>query len=329
MLSLTDSIDALTRAIYGLPPIDVQANTGDAQIAIDDLTAGLLDVSDVPMPTISVEDNATPTIGDITTGLDGLDGLEATTQVTADTGDALTGLDSVDIRIGDLDGRQVAVAATADVTSALSGLESVDINLRGINGNSATVFAFGNNTDAIGKISEARGALGNLNGNTATVNINAVDSASGVIGAVKGALDSLNGRTATSYIKTVNITEFQTIGRAAGGNQLGGVVQSFAYGGVADLVTIYAAEGNRPEIAHFAGGGTALLSNEGYYGVPAHTYISPSNAVGNSSGGDTYHFHIGGSVITENELIGRAAEAIWATEVEEDIRHRLASGVTA
>jgi hypothetical protein len=84
-----------------------------------------------------------------------------------------------------------------------------------------------------------------------------------------------------------------------------------------------------PEQLYFAAGGTAPVFQDRTYVVPPMTYVSPAHANPQlRGGGGTFHFHIAGSVITENELIGRAAEAIWATEVEEDIRHRLASGVT-
>ncbi|MDQ3525412.1 MAG: hypothetical protein M3451_10220, partial [Chloroflexota bacterium] len=67
-------------------------------------------------------------------------------------------------------------------------------------------------------------------------------------------------------------------------------VPHFAGGG---MVPFWAGE-NGPELAHFAGGGTALLSHEGLYAAPPMAYISPNNVVSNEYGGHTFNIAVTG-----------------------------------
>ncbi len=99
-----------------------------------------------------------------------------------------------------------------------------------------------------------------------------------------------------------------------------------AHGGI----LIHAAENNRPEIATFANGGTARLSQEGNYMVPPHTLITPSN-VHRGGGGDVYVSiqtgdWYGGS---RPDLDEWAADSLVPTLAEEWRRDEAASGRAA
>lgn len=163
-----------------------------------------------------------------------------------------------------------------------------------------------------------------LNGDTATTYAETVDRSSGTLDQVRDLINSLDGRTATTYVKTIYSTSGTGI---LGDRQMHGGVPGFASGGV----PFYGAEGDRPEMLHFANGGTMPIFREGLYVAPGGTYVSPPNAnPGLGSGGLSIGpIIIQGSVITERELIGKAAEAIWSVEVQEKIRERVAAGVMA
>ncbi len=83
--------------------------------------------------------------------------------------------------------------------------------------------------------------------------------------------------------RIVDIVTRRSTVNGSGGywNERHGGIPGMAHGGI----LIHAAENNRPEIATFANGGTARLSQEGNYMVPPHTLITPSN-VNRDSGGD-------------------------------------------
>lgn len=85
----------------------------------------------------------------------------------------------------------------------------------------------------------------------------------------------------------------------------GGVIPEYAGGG-----TVFRAGERGAEIARFSNGGTALLPYDGYYMAPAGTYISPHNAVGETSYGGV-NVDFSGAVFNGTT---RADMDAWATE---------------
>jgi hypothetical protein len=99
-----------------------------------------------------------------------------------------------------------------------------------------------------------------------------------VFSANTSAVDAAIGRYSGSSVigtRYINIVT-QAIGGARGAGALHGGMPGYANGG---MVLFRAAENDNPEIAHFANGGSALLSRDGLYAAPPHTLITPSNAV--------------------------------------------------
>lgn len=172
---------------------------------------------------------------------------------------------SYEVDLGGADGAMSEIALLTESITALTDMLY-------------TIFIDGENQDALDAIWTVETELENLDGETATVSINLLDNATNGINAAMSALLALDGSSATTTIRT--IYDNRGIGPA---QALGGMVREYAGGGV----LFRAGEQNRPEIAHFATGGTALIPRDGYYTAPAGTYISPNNAVSNSYGGDT------------------------------------------
>lgn len=155
-------------------------------------------------------------------------------------------------------------------------------------GKKATGYVVGDNSDAMGVIDETVGAMNGLDGTTATVNIYANDLASGAIAAAHAAINALDGRTATTYVNTVR-------GVSYGPTEALGGVPSYAMGGsLGPQIVFKGAEGNRPEMLHYAMGGTAIIEREGYYAAPPMTYVSPHSAnpeLANGAGGWQVNFN--------------------------------------
>lgn len=173
-----------------------------------------------------------------------------------------------------LDGTTIATISLAgDNSGAMTSMGEAVGQLSAIDGTSAILDTLGDNSNALASIGAAQSALAGIDGNTATVSINAVSNVGSVVGAAAAALAGIDGRSATTYIDTV----YRTFGSAAGslfGRAHGGVIPRFASGG---MVPFWGGE-NGPEVAHFAGGGTAILPHEGMYLAPPMTVISPANA---------------------------------------------------
>lgn len=127
------------------------------------------------------------------------------------------------------------------------------------------------------------------------IRMTGAETAIGLAHSVANAINAIP-TSKTSTITTNVVTAYSSTGSPSRGvsgaikeARLGGVVQELATGGVANYVPFYGAEGNRPELLHFANGGTAPIYTEGVYAVPPMTYVSPANAnPGLSGGGDIY-----------------------------------------
>lgn len=142
--------------------------------------------------------------------------------------------------------------------------------------------------------------------------------------AVENAIAAYSGNSVIGT-KVVNIvTAYSSTGRAAGGLANGGLVH-YANGG---LIPVVAAEGNRPELARFANGGTAMLEREGVYALPAMTHITPAHATRGMEHGKievnvTGNTFYGGS---RPDLDEWAAQTLVPAFAEEFRRQREASG---
>lgn len=189
---------------------------------------------------------------------------------------------------------EATATVTADVDPAKTAFAGIAASLLNLDGQSATVYQLGDNSDAIGNIDAVAADLADLDGDSATVYINAVNNAGAEIGSVASQLWALDGQSAT--VTTNYVTRYSTIGPTA---QHGGI-PSYATGGV----VFRGAEGNRPELAHFANGGTALLPRDGLYAAPPMTYISPHNST-TSYGGDINItiYHQGGDVDSFDDMV--------------------------
>lgn len=195
------------------------------------------------------------------------------------------------------------------VDNATPVINEAYANLMAIDGETGEVYMEGQD-NATSVMDGVRAGLNALNGATATVSVYANDWASGVLNGALNAINALDGRTATTYIRTV--------GMAPTASALGGV-PGYASGGI----PVELAEWG-PERLHFANGGMLDIMQRGIYAVPPNTYVSPNNAVSNSYGGDTHvYVSIGGSVVGENDLLGRFASQI----ADEVTRKRTALGV--
>lgn len=159
------------------------------------------------------------------------------------------------------------------------------------------VWAIGRDESAAGMISGYNAREAESLANMYVWAIGNDDSASGMISAYQ----ALDGTTlATTYVNV--LTRSGSVSAYA----LGGTIGGYATGGV----LFRAGEGNRPELAHFPSGGTALIPHDGIYAAPVGTYISPNNATGNVGAGVTVHVHVAGNVTTERELTHAIAKSI-------------------
>ena len=143
---------------------------------------------------------------------------------------------------------------------------------------------------------------------------------------VSSALQAYSGTRVIGTRVVDIVTRNRTVNFGGGPNELHGGIPGMAHGGI----LIRAAENNRPEIATFANGGTARLSQEGNYMVPPHTLITPSN-VNRGGGGDVYVSiqtgdWYGGS---RPDLDEWAADSLVPTLAEEWRRDESASGRAA
>jgi hypothetical protein len=294
IMMLTESIDQLTIAMGGVPPLRVEADTAEAEESLMDF--------------IHRVGNSDGSTIEISVGMD--EAAESTV------------MDFVN-RVGGIADTAVTVTATADTSSALNSFGELVGRLTEVHGQSATVLAYGNNSNALNSIAGASGALGDLDGNVATTYANTVDNASGILGNVSSMLTNLNGRTVTTYVNTVY--RGTNVG-VQGYREMHGGIPGYASGGT--VIPIWAGEAG-PEIAHFAGGGSAWLPREGAYAVPPGTYIEPANSARGEMGGVALAVNIYGNVYGMDDLTEQVTRQLVPTLADELRRHRIAAGVAA
>lgn len=176
----------------------------------------------------------------------------------------------------------MAVLASAGlVKQELDG--SWSVNWEGLNGADSDIARLTESIDALIV------TLGGVPPSVST-EVTVEDNASGPIQEILNLIWSLPDHT-TTVVQTVLETHYRSTG-SSGVLPFahGGSLPAFASGGV----PFWAGE-HGAEIAHFANGGTALIPTEGMYSAPPGTYISPSNAVSNAYGGDTYNITVNGA----------------------------------
>lgn len=277
IMMLTDSVDALTLAMGGVPPLRVEADTAAAEAAIGTIEGLTRDI----------------------------DGRVVRTAVEADTQDAAAGISAVDGLYRELDGRVMRLSAEADTDQAQSAITETINAIGGIDGASATATinavdnASGVTRNAQGVIRSTDGVVGtgtlratdlasgvtraaqsvvsSLAGKSVT--LTAIDNASGPANAAQSAINALSSRsvTLTTYYKTVGSPPSGMIGPT----RLHGGMAEYALGG--NVVPIWAGEAG-PEIAHFPAGGNVMLPREGPYNVPQGSFIEPANSARGGGG---------------------------------------------
>ena len=320
---LNDSIDVLITTLGGVPPLRLETNEAQeaANAIIDalgdiDTTAakehtltirpiveaasGLLSgasnwlsgllggrdrgpsgTSTISTITIDAIDNASPVIGDVITFASSVDGYSSTVNIDAQ--------DEASATIGDV----ISFAAQANGYTSTLDITATD-NASAVIGDAVTflssVHGYTSVLNVIGDdqasavIGDAVTFLASVDGYTSTLFIEGVDNASSVIGDAISFLSSVDGYSATVYLNTVNTTAYRTIQASRHGG-----IPTYAHGGViAELAE------NGPEMLHFANGGTAPVFNRGIYGLPDHTYVSPSNTGSVSYGGTTFNITVNG-----------------------------------
>jgi len=185
----------------------------------------------------------------------------------------------------------IAGAAAADpyLKSLLTDMGVISVGADG-----TITVNFGDVKDANSDMDRLITALTDLtNALEGEFNIDIVSNAlaeAGNLESLSGWLDNLNGKHSTVYIDTVG-----NLGPTGGGQEtaLHGGVMGYARGGVVARM----AEGNRPELLHFRGGGTALAMTDGLYNVPQGTYVTPAPATRQSLGNGGGVIHINNPII--------------------------------
>lgn len=388
---LTKSIDALTLALGGVPPLHVDADTGYAQSQIDavrdrlnglgdDAGAAGTDVDTLngrlvelahqhAEPAVDVETgDASGAIQSVRDQLDPLDGktFEARVRVLLDDetgggeGGGLGGrIGSIASRFGgdgggvkipvsydappplelpepepvkvpvkydmsrfDAQGpsslpdgsTDITITVTADVAQAVVGLYNVQTQVNTLNGSKATV-AIEATDNASGKISAASSALAHIEGQMSTMFV-AADTSDAEAGI--GWAQGYNGTVlATSYIDIVTRTSTVNYGGGSGLAERHGGIPAYASGGV-----LFRGGEAGPELAHFAGGGTALLPRDDLYIAPAGTVIEPANSAATKLT-PGYGLRGGPLVHIENITIGAGADPGSADAIVREIVTRL------
>src|SRR5690606_29994073 len=219
-----------------------------------------------------------------------------TVNVEADASDAIAQLEAV------AGAAAAADALSVNIPAGAPGAEDASQKLEYLAGRAAAADALsvtvpvdtpGSQT-GIDQLQGVAGAAAAADAMSVTIPV----SVSGAYAAIAQLNDVANA--AANANRTVTITTYhRTVG--VGVTAQHGGIPSYATGGV----LFRGAEGNRPEIAHFANGGTALLPRDGLYRAPPMTYISPHNS-STSDGGDTIYetteLHIHGNVYGIDDL---------------------------
>ena len=337
---LTASIDALTLALGGVPPLHLDVTgADDIDAAVQDIYAlnaaaaegavieiatrlkppernwaedGYMGGWGADLPPVEV-----PTRFQIPDDID-WSGLDIPAMpVDADTGPAAITLESFE---------PPAITVPVAFTSALGGgLLGAAQDAAGALNIPEIVVPAPDTSEANAAIDGVEANLADLDGNTAMTYINVLDSASATIldvGSLIAGLDSatatvsINANAANAYAEIANMqayngsvlatTYVNIVTRAVGSSlssQRHGGIPGYAGGGV-----LFEGGEAGAELAYFAGGGVALLPTHGLYSAPSGTYISPANAnSGITYGGTTVNVTVQGNVYGIDDLTTQVA----------------------
>jgi hypothetical protein len=220
--------------------------------------------------------------------------------------------------------RQVINTVTVDVVANTEQADSALATTQGaadaLDGTSAGIMVTGENSQAMQSIGDVSAGVVGVDGMSAGIVISGDNG--GAMGAIGEVQDYDGVVLATSYHDIV--TRYSSVGTPVRAEMMGGVVSEFAMGGV----TIRAGEVG-PEVAHFPMGGTALLPHDGFYNVPANTYISPHNGVRNGDvGGITIHapITVQGHVIGVSDLTEQVMREMAPAMADAMRQHRRSMG---
>jgi hypothetical protein len=186
-----------------------------------------------------------------------------------------------------LDG--IATDTAITVTATMVGAETVIALAGGVN-NAVTAIPDSHITQitevgAAGVIGVAGGVNNAItaipDSHTTSITVTGAQAAIGQAGGVTNAINAIPS-SKTITISTINRTVFETIGRAAGGNALGGIPE-LATGGITARMGELG-----PELLRFANGGSAWAPFDQTYLVPEMTYVRPAHANAPGMGGVTF-----------------------------------------
>lgn len=150
IMQLTQSIDALTVAIGGVPPVRIEAED-NASAVIDSVMGklsgaagwvgdkiggalgigggsgitGLPSAGHGPTVTINAEDLASPVIDTVTDALNNMDGSSATVSTLGDNGDALAAIDQTGMALSDIDGQSSLIHVDGDNANAMAAIDEI------------------------------------------------------------------------------------------------------------------------------------------------------------------------------------------------------------
>jgi hypothetical protein len=196
-------------------------------------------------------------------------------------------------------GLTMSVRVIAETADADAKIDATSGKLTEWDGASATGDILADATDADNKIASAEGNLAGWDASSGTAQIEAADNASGKISSVISLLNSVP-RSVTTTLTTNVVTNYITTGTPAFSPFAhGGVVDSYASGGV-----IAQMAENGPEMLHFPNGGVAIAPTPGMYTVPQGTYVdtAPATAAKLSGMGGGFTLVNNGTIIGVPDL---------------------------
>lgn len=223
-----------------------------------------------------------------------------TVTATADVSDAVIGLSNVQQQADTLANTPATVTAVANVGDAVIGLYNLQTQADMLSSTDATLTIMGDATIALAAVDNVNNTVVNpktlsIGGDNAgamqswqsvanlpdlTRSLTMVGDAGAAI-ATWGIVNNLPDITKTITFNIVTNGSIPSVATAHGG------LLHYANGG---LIPHIAGEGNRPEMAHYANGGMAILPTEGLYFNPPNTYISPAPANPGIGGGVSVTF---------------------------------------
>lgn len=228
---LIESIDALTLALGGIPPVRVDTSEIDPAIeklnALADATrnavqAGLGNIGaggNNSARTGSRDAGGPETHGDtgvpVVTGLPNT-GTGGTVTVDADTSSAHTVLSLLEDRLNALEDRVTTITIDADASASVDPLNEVIRVHNELNQNDVTVTVLADTESAMDDIGGVETALDDIDGASAIVYLHAIDFATSTINSVSQSLALLDGSSATVSVG-VGFSGFDFPGFADGG----------------------------------------------------------------------------------------------------------------